>query len=385
MRWILAAVMLVGAACGAAAWGQEPVATIRTGTSLVLVPVSVRTKAGEPVFTLTVDDFVVTDDGVVQKIRLEEDADLQPLALVIVLEAGSTAEGKFADYAGLRKLMDALVGGTEHKVAVVGFDSVPEVVQGWTADLDNAGDAVGRIETGDGGAASLDALTMAVGMLREQPRTYRRAILLVGETVDRGSHAKAQAALRAVSDTNTVIYSLGYSSTRATNKHELAQTFGSVNGGRVPGSEAPPPHGCMGKYADVDLEGNPLEPPANPKGQGSHANNKVIQAYDCLSLLAPPLRLAKMAVLTTMNGLKTNIPETAAKVTGGEYFKAENAKALEKDLLAISNRLPNRYFLSFTPSKSHPGLHAIEVQVRPERVGVEVRARSGYWEAEAGK
>ena len=351
---------------------SQPVTTLKLGTSLVVVPTMVRTKAGEPVFTLTADDFVVTDDGVEQKARLEEDTGDQPLALVLVVEAGDASENKFGDYTGLRTMLDTLVGGAEHKVAVVGFDSEPAVVQPFTADLDRVTRSFDNIQTGDCGAAPLDALEMAVALLAKQPPSYRRVIVLVSETVDRNSKTKLPAALRAVSDTNTIIYSLGYSSTRATVKHEAALMGGT--------EEAGPPHGCFGKYPDVDLEGNPLPPRENPKAQGSEVGHKAVQYYDCLSLLAPPLRLAKAAVFAGLNGLKTNVPEAAARISGGEYFKTENSKALTKDLGKISNRLPNRYFLSFTPNTTHPGLHAISVALRPERVGVVVEARTSYWQ-----
>ena len=375
MKWL--GLLVLG--FGLAACAQEsvpdpaqPVTTLKLGASLVVVPTMVRTKAGEPVFTLTADDFVVTDDGVEQKARLEEDTGDQPLALVLVVEASDTSENKFGDYTSLRTMLETLVGGAEHRVAVVGFDSEAAVVQPFTGDLDKVTRSFDHIQTGDGGAAPLDALEMAVAMLGKQPPSYRRVIVLVSETVDRNSKISLPAALRAVSDTNTIIYSLGYSSTRATLKHEAAQMGGTA--------EAGPPHGCFGKYPDVDLEGNPLPERENVKAQGSEVGHKAVQYYDCLSLLAPPLRLAKAAVFAGLNGLKTNVPEAAARISGGEYFKTENSKALTKDLVKISNRLPNRYFLSFTPAATHLGLHAISVALRPERVGVVVEARTSYWQ-----
>ena len=72
------------------------------------------------------------------------------------------------------------------------------------------------------------------------------------------------------------------------------------------------------------------------------------------------------------------MPETAAKLTGGEYFHFENQKGLEKGLQAISNRLPNRYFLSFQPVQPHAGLHAIGVELK-DYSGLVVEARKSYW------
>jgi hypothetical protein len=107
------------------------------------------------------------------------------------------------------------------------------------------------------------------------------------------------------------------------------------------------------------------------------SNNRAMQAYDCLSLLAPPLRLAKMAVMAAIAGLQKNVPETIARLTGGEYFKLTNAKSLERDLATISNHIPNRYVLSFQPQSPHPGLHALTLKA--PGYNFEVTARESYW------
>jgi hypothetical protein len=106
--------------------------------------------------------------------------------------------------------------------------------------------------------------------------------------------------------------------------------------------------------------------------------NKGVQAFDCLALLAPPLALAKMAAIRAADGLERNVPETVAQVTGGEYFKFENSKSLVRSLLTISNHVPNRYVLSFNPQSPHAGFHAVELKL-VGHPGLHVTARSGYW------
>ena len=102
------------------------------------------------------------------------------------------------------------------------------------------------------------------------------------------------------------------------------------------------------------------------------------QAYDCLTVLAPPLALARAAYVAVRSSLEKNIPETAAHLTGGEYFSLGKEKTFERDLLAISNHIPNRYVLSFQPQAPHSGFHAIKVTL-PDYTGLEVSARNGYW------
>jgi hypothetical protein len=72
------------------------------------------------------------------------------------------------------------------------------------------------------------------------------------------------------------------------------------------------------------------------------------------------------------------VPETVAHLTGGEYYKFENVKNLERGLITISSHVPNRYVLSFSPPADAAGLHAIEVHLK-DRTGLHVEARKSYW------
>ncbi|MDQ2926498.1 MAG: VWA domain-containing protein, partial [Acidobacteriota bacterium] len=46
---------------------SSPTSTLSVRSTLVLVPALVKTKGGDVVFTLSADDFILTDDGVEQK------------------------------------------------------------------------------------------------------------------------------------------------------------------------------------------------------------------------------------------------------------------------------------------------------------------------------
>jgi VWFA-related protein len=338
---------------------------VRTRSNVVLVPALVRNDKDELVFTLKASDFRVTDDGIERPLTLDEDTGSEPLALVVVVEVGGAGRGKLDSYRNLSAVLDAVVGGVPHRVAVVAFDSTPWLAQDFNPNVDAAGATLHDLDPGDKGAAILDALKFSVGLLRQQPSNYRRAILLLSETNDRGSHATMDDALRAISDTNTAIYSLGFSTGKADaadyGYHELP--IYKTDGGFALGANAypNPPHGCMGK---------------DPDPEATH--NKAVQAYDCLTQLIPPLALAKMAAIRASDGLERNVPETVAQLTGGEYFKFENRRTLVNNLLAISNHVPNRYILSFQPQSPHPGFHAVELKLK-DHPGLRITARGGYW------
>ena len=348
----------------------SPTPLLTTKSTLVLIPALVRTKAGSLVYSLSAEDFLLTDDGVPQKLLLEQDTGGEPLALVVVVETGGAGAREMSKLSALAPMIESVIGDVPHKVAVVAFDSEPALVQGFTGDMEATRSTLHDLtEPGgeDNGAAILDSVGFAVNLLRKQPPQYRRAVLLISETLDRGSHIKLDDALRSVSDTNTAIYSIGFSTGRSEAAHygsrELPrhQPGGSWLAGENPHPN--PPTGCMGK-----------DP--NPDPDATH--NKAVQAYDCLTQLLPPLGLAKMAAIAATDGLRKNIPETVARLTGGEYFKLTDEKSLQRDLATISNHIPNRYVLSFQPRSPHPGLHAIELRLQ-DHPDFEVMARSTYW------
>jgi VWFA-related protein len=369
MKSIIAIVLLAAPALLAQVPDTPPASSITVRSTLVVVPALVKTKSGELVYTLKASDFTLTDDGVPQQLRLDEDTGAQPLALVLCVETGGAGAAHLQDYQNLGPVLDALVGAVDHKIALVGFDSTPVLLHGFTPNTDFIEHSLDELDGTDGGAgdngdATLDAIVYSVNLLRQQPTTYRRAILLLSETVDHDSHTKLVDALRAISDTNTSIYSIGFNSTRAGTRHEFSKLGSAASPPLPPG----PTKGCFSRDFGTDADGNPIPPP----------DSKALQDYDCFAELLPPLRLAKIAEIIAGNALHRNISSSVARLTGGEYYKFSNVKNLQRDLLTISNHIPNRYTLSFHPQNPVPGFHTITLQLKnyPQ---LHVEARNGYW------
>lgn len=389
-------VMVVLALAGTAIPAQQPISdeqspSFSSQTTNVLVPALVRDAAGKVVYTLQADDFVLTDDGVPQKLTLQHETGGEPLALVIVIEVGGGGARQFQNYERLvpplAPMLPSIVGNVYHHVAVVTFDSHPNLIQNFSSDLDEAQATLRNLSAGcsrqnhyanctgpnpvhdkplgDNGAAILDSVEFAVNMLRAEPVGYRRMILLVSETADRGSETTMEQAVRAVTNTNTTIYAIGFSTAKSEAVHYAHHQLPTSSGGWQ-WRENPrpnPPHGCMGK--------DPNPEPDDPTSKWS-------QFYDCAAQLVPPLTFAKMAAIATADSLLKNVPSTVARLTGGEYFRLGSERNLENDLTAIGNHLPNRYILSFHPQAPHPGLHVLTLNL-PDYDGLQVTARTSYW------
>jgi VWFA-related protein len=334
-------------------------ATITVRSNLVVVPALVRTKSGELVYTLKANDFILTDNGVAQKLHLEQDTGREPLAMVIIAQTGGDAAVHLDQYQHLGAMLDNMLGGVDHHVAVVGFDSTPILLHGFTPNIDYVAHSLDILDPGDNHAAVLDAIVYAVNLLRQQPTTYRRAILLLSQTTDNGSHVTELDALRAISDTNTVMYSVGFHTT-GTDEGKEAAKFNDTEPG--------PQHGCFSRDLGTDADGKPIKP----------TESKGSQDLNCVEELLPPLRLAHLAEIAARNALRKNISESVAHLTGGETFRFKNEKTLDHDLFTIANHIPNRYVLSFAPQSPTPGFHSIVLKLR-DSSHLSVEARNGYW------
>jgi VWFA-related protein len=354
---LLLLVCLNGACIAQESGTAQPTITVRS--TLVMAPVFVDTKEGQPVLDLKVQDFRLTDNGVPQVLTLEKDTDSEPLALAIVVETGGAGATHLTDYRELDSVLDALIGNVEHSVAVVGFDSTPRLLVPFTQKTEDASKGLATLSSGDHDPAILDAVAFAVGKLRYQPTRYRRAIVLFSETIDQASKTSLSEALRLASDTNTAIYSFGFSSTLSAVSHEASKLSGKDPG---------PAHGCFTRMgADSEYDG--------------HYSKQVL---DCISQLAPPLRLATMSFLAARNGLRTNSAQSLAQLTGGEFHRFHNAKDLKSGLIALSNDIPNYYVLSFRPANPTPGLHALHVTTKDHPQFV-MKFRREYWVDDANQ
>ncbi len=305
--------------------------TLHTTTTLVVVPTLVQTTGREPVFSLTAEDFVLTDNGVAQKVTLEEETK-RPLSLVVLMQTGGIARGQFASYVNLETMLASLLGGAPNRVSIVNFDSRPEAASPFTSDVAQWRDAIDHPDQGDSGAAIFDGISFALDLLRREPVNNRRAILLISQEHDSGSKTQMKDIVRELGETNTAIYSLTFSA----EKTAARQAF---------------------------KDPAPLNPPIDI-GAGS------FQGYFNLSA---PLALV-------IGAMRKNLSAEVANLSGGESMSFDGRGEFEQDMNVLNNHIRNSYILSFSPTSAVPGLHTIKVQLvhHPEMI---VSARTSYWAA----
>jgi len=97
--------------------------TLRVTANEVLVPTLVEKAGGGIIYGLKPEDFVLEDNGVPQKIRVQEEMDTAPVALVVAVEEGGVSVLEFDKVAKLGPLLDLFLSDGKGQAALVGFDS----------------------------------------------------------------------------------------------------------------------------------------------------------------------------------------------------------------------------------------------------------------------
>jgi len=231
-------------------------------------------------------------------------------------------------------MLDQIVGQPQVQTAIVVFDNNVELAQDFTFESAGTEEYLKsmmegprrNMEEGDrGGAAIYDAVRYSVNLLKKQPEDSRRVLLLISETRDHGSHAVSlDDTIRAISESNTVMYSLAFSPTASTAMDTLRGEWD----------------------ARTDPAGWNLD----------------------------ILRLLKMA----RQAMRKNAAKSVASMSGGEYELFTSQKSFERLMTEFANHLHSRYLLRFEPKKPHPGLHEVRVRLREHGNSV-VLARRSYW------
>lgn len=297
--------------------GETP--SLRVTTTEVLVPTLVERKGGGILYGLKPNDFVLEDNGVPQKIRVQEEMDTAPVALVVAVEEGGASVLEFDKFAKMGPLLDVFLENPKSQVALVGFDSSQELIQDYTHDGDAVETELKQLQPGDGGAAILDTVNYAVTLLQDEPKEFRRVLLLIGEARDRGSkHTKPVELIKRIGESDVLVLTVSFSPAAA----ELA-------------------HDAMDNGED--------------------------RTMNMVSALVMALR-----------AFKKNVTKEIAQESGGEYTTFFTDKKFEARVMGAARDVRNRYLITFSPSDPTPGLHTIKVRTT-ESYGARIVARANYW------
>jgi VWFA-related protein len=294
--------------------------TIRVTTNEVLVPTLVeKPHGGGIVYGLKQSDFVVEDNGVPQKIHVQEELDTAPVALVVAMEEGRAGALEFQKLAKLGPLLEVFLSDPRSQAALVGFGSKPRLMLDYTHSEEELAASLQQLEPGDGGAAILDTISYAVDLLEDQPKEYRRVLLLISEERDHGSkHTKPAQLVSKIGRSDVLVLSISFSPSKAEFAHDI-------------------------------------------KDSGEDRTLNMVST-----------------LVMAVQAFKKNVSKQIAIMSGGEYTTFTGDHRFEARVMEAAKDVRNRYLITFRPSDPTPGLHTIRVRTVQD-YGARIIARANYW------
>ena len=181
-------------------------ADIRVDVNLVRVITTVKDPAGEPVASLSKEDFTVLDNGVAQSVAVFERRTEQPLSVALLIDcSGSTAKDLKYEVESIGRFLHAMFaeGNPKDTVALYSFNY--QVVR-HNYFTRNAGPIERSLRSlhGEAGTSLYDAIYLASRELDN--RDGRRIMVIVTDGGDTTSGVDFHAALEAAQVADSVIY-----------------------------------------------------------------------------------------------------------------------------------------------------------------------------------
>jgi VWFA-related protein len=309
---------------------QQPDDTIVVNTALVQLNVGVVDRQGHAITSLTRNDFMVYEDGVLRPIASFEPTD-KPSSLVMLLDmSGSTINFRQQIQQSALRFLDAL--GPDDRVAVVEFSGKGvKSLLGFSTDRGRAAYAITKLATGAGTTPLYDALKYSLDELGREGKR-RKAIVALTDGID----TEVQRADRAV------VQRASESEVSAAIKPEANSRLNSV-------------------LNDADRQGVAIFPLALPSGD--------------------PKRLPMPdPLITAMYSAARTRLELLANRTGGQLHEVRRLDELAKIYPIIAAEMRSLYTIAYRPQ--NPGAHDgkwREIRIEVARAELVARTKPGYY------
>jgi VWFA-related protein len=273
---------------------------IRVVVEEVTVPFIVTDNRNRIITDLNKDDFKVFEEKVEQPISAFVQETGVPLRVGLMIDTSNSIRDRFAfEQRAASDFLRSLLRPDRDMAFLASFDSVAELVQDFTGDLDELVSAIESLRAG-GGTALYDAIFYGSRdrLLEGAPDlgSYRRAMIVLSDGEDNQSRYSRLQALEVAQRAEVIIYTI------STN----------IRGVRMPG-------------------------------------DRVLRQF--------------------------------AEETGGQYFQPFNMSDLDTAFEAINMELRSQYSISYAPTSPRDGKYH-EIEIQPQRRGLRVRARKGYFATE---
>lgn len=309
-------------------WAQSPTSSsaqipdddvIRVSTTLVTIPVIVKTHQGTYIPNLQRESFRIYEDGVEQQISHLETVD-QPFTVVLMLDVSDSTKPE------LQQIQNAAIAFLDQlrpddRALILAFDKGFANLTPVTGDRKALSEGIRRIKSG-GGTALYDALDAVINVdLRRIPG--RKAIVLLTDGIDTSSvRATFESTVRAATTQYALIYPIQWD----TSDDALAKQLAGAASGAAGVTYTTP-------------SGEPLR-----------------KAYE----------------------RGTRYLQLIAQTSGGHFRYADSLKNLERSFASIAEELRQQYGLGYYPKNQGPKRGPRRIKVSVSINDAVVHARESY-------
>jgi VWFA-related protein len=302
----------------------DPDDVISVNTTEVLLPVTVRDRAGLLVTNLTLRDFRIFEDEIQQPLS---DLSLRqvPVDVALIVDASSSVAENFEDFRVAAGGFAAHLG-EDDRVSLIQFDDKVVLLQDWTRSQVQLRRALRRIVPGMF-TRFHDAMLLA--SKDQTPRAEaRHAIIVLTDGIDSGRGASFEMALRAALQYQTTIYVVSNTQIERSRKREELATLLAAS--------------------DSAIRFNRLR--------------------------IDDLRLGLQALDESEEQL-----EKLTASTGGRLYTPASFRDLEKTYAEVADELRHQYALYYSPLNSKRDGQFRKIRVETTNPTQRVSARIGYY------
>jgi len=325
---------------------------LRTESRMVTTPVTVFDSGGQFVYDLEQNEFMVYDNGTLQKIQ-QFGTELHPVALVVVVETNDTTSQMLDDIRPLGSMFSDMLVGPQGQAALITYSDHVDVLQDFTHNGDKFDAELRRLAGRGSGYHLDDALARALGMLDSVRlatghQEDRRVVVVFSDGFNIGSQMSKSEIVKRALNSDVTIYGLGFKPVKGLWDRPMKE---------------PPP----------DLTAMSMGYPSSP--------NTASTPFTQQQMFQTPVPIVPI-ILATGETVKSIVLKSSleyfAYYSGGVYYSKWGKSTVQEALNRIATEIHGQYELAYVPDNlSETGFHRIEVKVR--RPGAKVRARAGYY------
>jgi len=186
---------------------DDPGGSIKLGTALVVLDVTVVDQSNNPVMDMAQSNFQIFEDKVPQEIKFFNREQV-PVSLVFTIDTSGSMRSKLDTVIkASSNLVKESKAGDE--MAIIEFKEQPELLEEFTGDTQDVIDTLQSL-VASRQTAMLDALYIGAEYANKEAKNRRKAVILVTDGLDKDSYYKFNEVVEHLREADVQVYLIGF-------------------------------------------------------------------------------------------------------------------------------------------------------------------------------